>query len=556
MRQDAYHHGFDVACEMMGLPRLLLLLPLVQIAATSVLDRRFSCNASSYYDCGKQIGRQAQALIQANVEAKPSQATLAKIAKWASTGDGKIRLAEYVAAQRKAFPDYLDEIRGLADGSGVSYDTLLRLNLESELDNEVGQSPPHADLSGFAAGTATHDQAGAQSGVGKGCTDFHVVSSRAWAHNEDGFSASYYRDTTYLVRSNITLPGKPSEVFVAFTYPGRLSGWAWGFNANGVALSINALTVPSPGNSSSRIGRLGVNFVARSLLGATDLADATTRASVGGHASGMHINLASFRESKQLSVETSPWGTTVLDLSTVRGDMYAHANQYLHTDRPRLGDYYSSVHRMARAQQWATWVDPPSDADDCLRFVSDTVDEEYPVYRSNTAKDPEINLVTCLFDLKAAKVSLFVGVLGRATIGSDRSTRYAKIRDPDAVLSFTELQGVMQGDDGTTTSNVAADNQPPSTYGSCYIGQMFGEGFVSFDQCTGAPGSFKCKLSSNASSSCSTTYCAGGHSHVGCVCGNCSLPIPAPAPAPAPGGTDFACACETGSGCECSRKPV
>jgi hypothetical protein len=394
------------------------------------LDRRFSCNASSYYDCGKQIGKQAQALIQANVEAKQSQATLAKIAKWESTSDGKNRFAEYVAAQRKAFPDYLDEIRGLADGSGVSYDTLLRLNLESELDNEVGQSPPHADISDF----------GVQSGVGKGCTDFHVISSRAWAHNEDGFPAPYYRDTTYLVRSNITLLNKQSKVYVAFTYPGRLSGWAWGFNIDGVALSVNALTVPSPGNSTSRSGRLAVNFIARSLLDATGLTDATTRASVPSHASGMHINLASFRESEQLSVETSPWGTTVLDLATVRGDVYAHANQYLHTDRPRLGDYYSSVHRMARAQQWATWAKPPADADDCLRFVSDTVDEEYPVYRSNTVNDPEITLVTCLFDLKAAKVNLYVGVLGgRATVGADRSTRTAELRQPDAVLSLKEL---------------------------------------------------------------------------------------------------------------------
>lgn len=431
---------------MISLPHFLLLLPVAQAAVmaaprNSVLDRHFSCNASSYYDCGKQIGQQAKALIQTNVQAKQSQATLAKITKWASTSNGSVRLAQYVAAQKKAFPDYLDEIRGLADGSGVAYETLLRLNLESELDNEVGESPPHVD------------QTSITSGVGKGCTDFHVISSRAWAHNEDGFPAPYYRDTTYLVRSNITLPGKPARVFVAFTYPGRLSGWAWGFNKNGVVLSVNALTVPSPGNSSSRSGRLGVNFIARSLLDATNLDDATTRASIPGHASGMHINLACLLPNngssngdnkpvyRQLSVETSPWGTTVLDLATaVRGNVYAHANQYLHTDHPRLGDYYSSVHRMARAQQWATWANPPSAAGDCLRFVSDTVDEEYPVYRSNTVKDPEITLVTCLFDLKAAEVSLYVGVLGgRATVGAGRSTRTAKLREPDAVFSLRKL---------------------------------------------------------------------------------------------------------------------
>ena len=154
------------SCLRLRLRLLPLLLQVAVAAATapnSVLQRRFSCTASSYYDCGKQIGEQAKELIQQNVQAKESQDTLAKIAKWASTSDGKVRLAEYVAAHTKAFPDYLEEIRGLADGSGVAYDTLLRLNLESELDNEVGQAPPHADY------TADQGRA-AKSGVGKGCT--------------------------------------------------------------------------------------------------------------------------------------------------------------------------------------------------------------------------------------------------------------------------------------------------------------------------------------------------------------------------------------------------
>ena len=81
--------------------------------------------------------------------------------------------------------------------------------------------------------------------------------------------------------------------------------------------SVNALTVPPPGNLSS--GRLAVNFVARSLLDAASVQDALELASVPGHASGQHVNLASFfgSDGRQLSVETSPAGTTVIDLATI-----------------------------------------------------------------------------------------------------------------------------------------------------------------------------------------------------------------------------------------------
>ena len=387
-------------------------------AATSVLDRRISCIADSHYECGRQIGHKAAALIHQNINSNQSQHTLNRIDQWSKL-DGGHRLAEYVQAQQDAYPQFIDEIRGIAEGSAVPFETLLRLNLESELTNEAGGSPPHS------------------SGVGKACTDYHVIKQRLWAHNEDGFLASFYKDTTYLVQANITLPGQPSKIYFSFTYPGRLSGWAWGFNANGVVFSVNALTVPPPGNLSS--GRLAVNFVARSLLDAASVQDALELASVPGHASGQHVNLASFfgSDGRQLSVETSPAGTTVIDLATIPSGLYAHANQYLHTDRPRLGDYLSSIHRLARAAQWSTWTSPPKDGDDALRFVSDTVDPDYPVYRSNTIKDPEITLCTCLFDLKKKAVNVYVS---RATANiQDGSTRTADVRPADAVFSLAML---------------------------------------------------------------------------------------------------------------------
>lgn len=78
-------------------------------------------------------------------------------------------------------------------------------------------------------------------------------------------------------------------------------------------------------------------------------------------------------------------------------------------------------------------------------------------------------------------------------------------------------------------------------YTDCFIGQMFGPGFVSFDECSNAPASFKCTLSTNTSSACTITSCGGGHSHRGCNCSNCTTMRDV---------TPYACACTTD--CECS----
>ena len=61
---------------------------------------------------------------------------------------------------------------------------------------------------------------------------------------------------------------------------------------------------------------------------------------------------------------------------------YQHFNQYLHTaDIPRISDYESSVHRLARAAQLSTSIDPPTIANDIRSVLSDTADSVYPIYR-------------------------------------------------------------------------------------------------------------------------------------------------------------------------------
>ena len=86
-----------------------------------------------------------------------------------------------------------------------------------------------------------------------------------------------------------------------------------------------------------------------------------------------------------------------------------------------------------------------------------------------------------------------------------------------------------------------------SHFPDCYIGQRFGPGFVSFDECVGA-GSFACAVGS--SSACSADVCGGGHSHAECACVGCQLRGDTVA---ARTEHSYTCGCEA-DGCSCNAE--
>ena len=227
-------------------------------------------------------------------------------------------------------------------------------------------------------------------GFRKGCSDFHLSQPtiNAWGHNEDGDAADR-ENGFYFVSSTVQ-----NRSYFAFAYTGRLPGWAWGFN-NFIVQTVNGLYVPpntKPG--------LGINFVARDLLSSSSLEDAIDRASSNEMDGGSHFNLGSLRGGRErVSVETSWQGTTV---SPIEPPWYAHFNAYLHTDKPPLGDYISSIYRLARVSTLATRTGPhavTSNMYSILDVLGDNATFPYCVFRCNTNEDPYVTFLTLLVDL-------------------------------------------------------------------------------------------------------------------------------------------------------------
>ena len=340
-------------------------------------NRLATCVANSHYECGKQIGKQQAARIQKTLQTKHAQTIFQYVNQ---TVDGNKLYIFYLKLHLRVFPNLVDEINGTSIGAKVDFQALFALNIEFEL---------------IAKGNLSTN------GFRKGCSDYHLFQPNQginyWGHNEDG-DINDKENGFYFVSSTIN-----NQSYFAFSYSGRLPGWAWGFN-NAIIQTINGLYV----NPSTKPG-LGINFIARDLLNSHSMENAIERANRDGQDGGSHFNIGSISMKQQLSIETSWEGTTVQYLNGMNRNWYAHFNAYLHTDKPPFGDYTSSIHRMARVSTIATRSNELElkNIGYILDVLGDKTTKPYCLNRCNTREDPYITFCTLTIDLENSKVRVY-----------------------------------------------------------------------------------------------------------------------------------------------------
>lgn len=157
---------------------------------------------------------------------------------------------QYIEPIREYNPDYLEEMRGVADGAQVSFDDILTLNARSELALQGNaQSAPEID----------------------GCTSFAFLpevtegNHMLVAHNWDWKESR--RDS--MVMMNITQSnGKPTIHMI--TEAGIIG--KTGFNSSGISVYLNALSVDSPPSG------LPLHIAMRGILDSKTLSEAMSAA--------------------------------------------------------------------------------------------------------------------------------------------------------------------------------------------------------------------------------------------------------------------------------------
>jgi hypothetical protein len=347
----------------------------------------------TYFEVGEQIGKAAQQDISLTLQDPDIQT---KVIPFMVTTTGKQLLEGFYVNSVKTYPHLIQELQGLAVGSGFSFEVIFMLNALDELKTYLGILDDHK--------TRLPDH----------CTDVMSNSfTPCWGHNEDGVVDN--RHMTYF--TNVTVVdahGQILERFFAFTYPGTVAGDAYGWNHNGLAFSQNSV-------DASTLNYYGIpgQLTTRAVYGSKTVAEVISSLSTSTPALGYNFNVAYPEDNRFLNIEVDPLGTLgvhevpslyktpkyKLPKESYLPYFYYHTNMYRVLSSPCESDP-SSIHRMAVLAKYSA----PNSTDDIQRMLGDTSDPLYPIYRDGTGPDsPYVTLTTVVYDFVANVANIFDG---------------------------------------------------------------------------------------------------------------------------------------------------
>ncbi|KAF4041437.1 Acyl-coenzyme A:6-aminopenicillanic acid acyl-transferase domain-containing protein [Phytophthora infestans] len=301
-----------------------------------------------------------------------------KLLPFAKTILGRKVLDRYLLTHRATFPQYVEELEGIAEGSDVPFETIFIENIVEEFSNSF---PPSFQNGNFP--TELRHLILRCSDIVLTSSEMHVV-----AHNEDCGAVDVNR--TAIVIAKIGDEAK----FVAYTYLGDLPSGAFGFNENGVAFTLNFVQP-----SEIFIGGLGRGFISQDLLTAENADDAIAIITREGQAAGHNFQVMDVRAKRVWNIEFKDNASAV--------SAFFHANQY---QRLRIAQppYQSSLHRLRRYSE----LTPPTNVDEALTVLGDQEDRSWPVFHDSLSHSrgdlSGWTLTTIVFDLSKGKAVSFL----------------------------------------------------------------------------------------------------------------------------------------------------
>eukprot|EP01083_Nonionella_stella_P076000 206886_1 len=342
----------------------------------------------SHYENGVAIGTSAKERIQKFVATYPPMQQL----RFCLLTGCSAQFRELVEFNQKIWPQYFEELSGIAEGAQVEEMDLQLLSFRLEI---------------LAVSNALSSNHQIKSDVLQ-CSDIllNKQTYQGFGHNEDGWNGTL--DTAYYSHYHIT-NGSGNE-FIAFEYPGSIVGHAFGFNQYGLALSMNAVF---PQNVT--IPARGAFFLSRALLDARNVShamdilyDYDEDSAVCSY--GTSLNIGYRQEDKQVviaNIEVSNHNISVQYYSQHEGNhaFGYHFNMYLRGNVAQEVDV-SSLHRMNRTQEIIAnqGLNTMNDVRDVL---GDTRDTQYPLYRDSNPPDDSSTLATAMFDMEEQIMYVF-----------------------------------------------------------------------------------------------------------------------------------------------------
>ena len=322
--------------------------------------------AGDAYEVGRSLGEAAAPALR---EVVPGLEWFRELVReW--SGTDRVRALE--AAARAAWPRYVRELEGIADGAGVAFDLVFLWNCRGDLP-EDGNRTYRAD--GAGGTTLMIPPRGARAGI--------------IAHNEDDRPELHGHCHVVDARPD----GAPG--FVSFCSPGLLPGHSFAVNRAGLVQTVADVRPED--------WRIGVprHLVCRAVLDCGGLDDALACIRDADRASGFHHAIGCAGERRILSVEAPASGCAVVETDAPR----AHANHLLDPRFAHVPQVVAPSSHSRQARAGALVEGGAADDGDPLCVLGD-VGAPLPVHRrEKDADDPGFTLATAVFRIAQSGVA-------------------------------------------------------------------------------------------------------------------------------------------------------
>jgi len=343
--------------------------------------------SGSHYEVGRAIGKTFSSRIQGFFD--NSSDFNQWMLPFAQTEKGKQIIENYTVFNQMLYPQYFEELQGMADGSGLPYSNFVLSVMGDEILALAGDEMTTETL---APTRVDH------------CTDLHLrdPSSGAFilAHNEDGDNIT--KPYAYVVVATFLFPNGSAELtMTSYYYPGNIAGEAFGWNnhgsiSNSLVFSENAIFPLEVAT-----GPVLINMVlSRALYDCSELDCLINTIAAHPRSYGFSLNVGFLAPPHDIyNFEIAAGSFNVYKVAT----NYSHVNEIKHLPFVAQWPDPSSAHRQRRI-----WSLPPiSSLQDMTHLLGDSSDPDYPIYRDSAPPDSDTTLATVFFDLAAASATVF-----------------------------------------------------------------------------------------------------------------------------------------------------
>lgn len=260
--------------------------------------------AKTNYDLGYKLGKLTAKLIKERHKMS-DQMQKAYIPFYLGTEQGRRIFSHFLNNNTAVFPDYIQEIRGIAAGANIPFEHVFLENLGQEFSYYVP-----SDLKKYLE-PPTH------------CSDYSINfdDDVGVCHNEDG--SQFDLNRTLMAHCVIKDKGVTKSDFFSYFYAGHLPTAAIGFNNFGLGFSMNYLTPEIP-----EYGGYGRQFLARRLLDMKSISEAIPWVTQDHQSTGHNYQIVEVRTKKIVNIEAGPHQTQNIKYIN-SGESLFHGNNFL-----------------------------------------------------------------------------------------------------------------------------------------------------------------------------------------------------------------------------------